>query len=48
MPIVAGEQNPERRAYYELAWHIGGSQSDVAGLRAEDIDWDDRVISDAR
>lgn len=28
--ILAGERNPEWRAYYELLWHVGGSQTDVA------------------
>jgi len=27
---VAREQNPERRPFYELAWHLGASQSDLA------------------
>lgn len=27
--IVAREQNPERRDFYELCWHVGGSQSDI-------------------
>lgn len=42
--ILAGEQNPEWRAYYQLLWHIGGSQTDVALLSAEDIDWKMNVI----
>lgn len=42
--IVARETNPERRAFYQLAWHLGASQSDLASLRAEDIDWENRVI----
>ncbi len=46
--IIARETNPERRAFYELAWHIGGSQSDIAFLEAKDIDWQKRVISYAR
>ncbi len=46
--IVARETNPERRAFYELAWHIGASQSDIAFLEAENIDWENRVISYAR
>jgi integrase len=46
--IVARETNPERRAFYELAWHLGASQSDIAALQASDIDWDDQVISYAR
>ncbi len=43
--ILAAETNPERKAFYELAWHIGASQSDIAFLRNEDIDWNQRVIS---
>lgn len=43
--ILAAETNPERKAFYELAWHIGASQSDIAFLEARDIDWPNRVIS---
>jgi len=46
--IIAREPNAERKAFYELAWHIGASQSDIAGLQAEDIDWESRLISYAR
>jgi integrase len=46
--IVAREQNLERRAFYELAWHLGASQSDLACLDAENIDWEQHVISFAR
>lgn len=46
--IVARETNPERRAFYELAWHTGASQSDIAHLEAENIDWDNRILSFAR
>ena len=42
--IIARETNPERRDYYELLWCLGGSQSDVASLHAEDIDWKDRTV----
>jgi integrase len=38
------EKNPERRAFYELCWHLGGSQMDVANLTAEDVDWSDQSI----
>jgi integrase len=43
--IIASEQNPERRTFYDLCWHLGGAQSDVATLNAEDIDWETKVIS---
>lgn len=43
--IVAREKNPERKAYYQLAWYLGASQSDIAGLQASDIDWETRVVS---
>jgi integrase len=43
--IVTREKNLERRAFYELCWHLGGSQSDIAHLKAEDIDWRDRTIA---
>jgi integrase len=46
--IVAREQNSERRAFYQLAWHLGASQSDIAFLKAEDIDWENNVISFSR
>lgn len=46
--IIEIEWNAERKAYYELLWHLGGSQSDVASLRAEDIDWQNRVIAYSR
>jgi len=46
--IVAGESNAELRVYYELLWHFGASQTDMATLCAEDIDWTARAISYAR
>jgi hypothetical protein len=46
--IVTWETNPERRAYYQLAWHLGASQSDIAFLEAENVDWKNHVISFAR
>src|SRR5277367_6159789 len=42
--IVAREQNPQRKAFYQMAWHLGGSQSDLAHLQAEDVDWQTRII----
>jgi len=44
LKIVAREKNVERRNFYELFWHLGGSQSDVANLEAEDIDWTDYTV----
>jgi len=43
--IIDREKNPELRAFYELLWHLGGSQSDVANLTAGDVHWPDRTIS---
>jgi integrase len=43
--IIEREKNPERRAFYECCWHIGGAQSDIANLTAENIDWENRSIS---
>lgn len=46
--IVAREVNAERKGFYQLAWHLGASQSDVAFLEADNIDWETQVISFAR
>ena len=46
--IIRRERNVELRALYELCWHLGGSQSDMANLAAENIDWSDHVIAYAR
>jgi len=46
--IVEREKNPERRSYYELCWYLGGSQSDIASLKADDIDWPNQTIAYAR
>ena len=43
--ILSREKNPEMRAFLWCCWHIGGSQSDVAHLKAEDIDWRSQVVS---
>jgi integrase len=45
LAIVARENNHERRAFYKLAWHLGASQSDLAFLEAENVDWDNHVVS---
>jgi integrase len=46
--IIDREQNPERRAFYQLLWELGGSQTDIACLTAEDIDWTTRTITYSR
>ncbi len=43
--IIEREGSVERKAFYELCWHLGGSQGDIASLLAEDIDWDNHVAS---
>jgi integrase len=43
--ILSRETNVEMRAFLWCCWHIGGSQSDVAHLKAEDIDWQTQVVS---
>ena len=42
--IIAREQNPERRLFYQLCWQLGGSQTDTARLNAEDVNWADQTI----
>jgi len=43
--LLEKERNAELRAFYEVCWHIGGAQSDVANLKAEDIDWANCVVA---
>jgi integrase len=43
--IVEREPNAERKAFYQLSWLLGASQSDLANLQAEDVDWTARIIS---
>jgi integrase len=43
--IIEREHNPATRAFYQLLGHLGGSQSDIATLTAEDIDWRQRTIA---
>jgi integrase len=45
LAILAAERNPERRAFYELCWQLGGSQGDIANLSGEDVDWEQGVVS---
>jgi hypothetical protein len=43
--IIRREFNLATRAYYELLWQLGGAQTDIAMLTAEDVDWKDRTIA---
>src|ERR1041384_7028190 len=43
--IIEREKNPERRSFYELCWHLGGSQTDIANLKGEGIDWRNQTIA---
>jgi len=43
--IVASEQNPERRAFYELLYETGASQTDAANLTSAHIDWRTGVLN---
>lgn len=46
--IISQEKNQERKKFYELCWHLGGSQGDIASLKAEDVDWENRTVSFTR
>jgi integrase len=43
--ILAAEVNPERKVFYQLCWHLGGSQGDIARLLGEDVDWENATVS---
>ena len=43
--IIAAEVNPERKTLYQLCWHLGGSQGDIANLKGEDVDWTNGTVS---
>ena len=42
--VIASENNPERRAYYELLYETGAAQTDAANLTAENVDWPKGVL----
>ena len=46
--ILAAEVNPERKAFYQMCWHLGGSQGDIARLKGEDVDWANSTVSFTR
>jgi len=43
--IIAAEVNPERKALYQLCWHLGASQGDIANLKGEEVDWTNSTVS---
>jgi integrase len=43
--ILNRARDPEMKGFLWCCWHLGGSQSDVAKLKAEDVDWRDQVVS---
>jgi integrase len=43
--LLAQEADAEYHAYYEMLWHLGGSQSDIARLNVENVNWEDRTIA---
>jgi len=46
--ILERETNPERKKFYQMCWHLGGSQGDLASLKAEDVDWQNLTVSFTR
>jgi integrase len=46
--IIAAEMNPERKTLYQLCWHLGASQGDIANLKGDDVDWTNNTISFVR
>jgi len=46
--IIAAEVNLERKTLYQLCWHLGASQSDIASLKGEDVDWNNNTVSFTR
>lgn len=46
--IIGAEVNPERKLLYQLCWHLGGSQGDIATLKGEDVDWANNTVSFTR
>src|SRR5580658_5482223 len=46
--IIGAEVNPERKTLYQLCWHLGASQGDIASLKGEDVDWQNSTVSFTR
>lgn len=43
--ILAAEKNPERWAFYQMCWLLGGGQTDMASLQADNFDREDKVVT---
>jgi hypothetical protein len=43
--IIAAETKEERKQYYQMLWETGASQTDTVKLRAENVNWQDRVLN---
>lgn len=46
--IVQSESNAQRKIYYQLLWHLGASQHDMAQMKAENIDLEQKAVSFCR
>jgi integrase len=46
--ILGAEVNAERKVFYQLCRHLGGSQGDLARLKGEDVDWENSTVSFTR
>jgi len=42
--ICQSTEDPERRNFYELCWHLGASQGDTANPDASNIDWKNQLL----
>jgi hypothetical protein len=38
--------NPERKTLYQLCWHLGASQGDIANLKGGDLNWINNSLTD--
>jgi integrase len=43
--LLAREKDPEKKAFFELLWHVGAAQIDLVSLTAENVDWSNQTIS---
>ena len=46
--VIASEKMDDYRKFFRLLWETGGSQTDIAYLNAEDIDWTNNRLYYAR